>query len=63
MGTLMNRTKTVERNKRWLFLGVEGLGVAATFALTPWLGVPLMGLGVYFGMDWFKFRAKNGMRF
>jgi hypothetical protein len=63
MGSLMKRTQQVEKNKRFLAIGVAGAGVAVTAALTPVFGVPLLALGAYFGWDWFKFRAKNGMRF
>jgi hypothetical protein len=59
----MKRTQQVEKNKRILAMGVAGAGVAVTAALTPVFGVPLLALGAYFGWDWFKFRAKNGMRF
>jgi len=64
MGSLMKKTQQVEKNKRYLAIGVAGAGVALT-ALTPLalVGVPLMAVGAYFGWDWFKFRAKNGMRF
>ena len=41
MGSLMKRTKKVEKNKRYLAMGVTGAGIAATVALTPFLGVPL----------------------
>lgn len=63
MGSLMDAQKMVERKKRYLFLGVEGAGILSTFALSGWIGVPLMALGAYFGWQWFEFRAKNGMRF
>jgi hypothetical protein len=63
MGSLMNRQKAIEKNKRYLFLGVETAGILCTFALTPVVGVQLMALGAYFGWRWFEFRAKNGMRF
>lgn len=63
MGSLMSQQKMIERKKRYLFLGVEGAGLLTTFALSPWIGVPLMALGAYFGWQWFEFRAKNGMRF
>ena len=63
MGTLMQRQKQVEKNKRLLFLGVTSAGVATSVVLTPVLGVPLAVYGAYLGWDWFKFRAKNGMRF
>ncbi len=64
MGSLMKQTQQVEKNKRYLALGVTGAGVAAVaVGLTPFLGVPLLVAGGYFGWDWFKFRAKHGMRF
>jgi hypothetical protein len=63
MGSLMQRDKKVEKNKRYLFLGVTGAGAATAIALTPVLGVPLLAVGAYLGYDWFKFRAKRGMRF
>jgi hypothetical protein len=63
MGSLMKKTQQVEKNKRYLAMGVAGAGVAVTAVLTPFLGVPLIAAGAYFGWDWFKFRAKNGMRF
>lgn len=61
-GSLMKRDQKVEKNKRYLFMGVTGAGVAAC-VLTPWLGVPVIAAGAYLGYDWFKFRAKRGMRF
>ena len=63
MGSLMKRDQKVERNKRYLSLGVTGAGVATAVLLTPWLGVPVIAAGAYLGWDWFKFRAKRGMRF
>lgn len=63
MGSLMKRDQKVEKNKRYLAAGVTGAGVAATVLLTPWLGVPVLAAGAYLGWDWFKFRAKRGMRF
>jgi predicted MFS family arabinose efflux permease len=62
MGSLMKQTQQVEKNKRYLALGVTVAGVAIT-AVAPVLGVPLLIAGGYFGWEWFKFRAKNGMRF
>lgn len=63
MGSLMKRDQRVEKNKRYLAMGVTGAGVAAAVVLTPWIGVPLVAAGAYLGWDWFKFRAKRGMRF
>lgn len=63
MGTLTTKQTTIERKKRYLFLGVEGAGILTTVTLSPLLGIPLMALGAYFGWKWFDYRAKNGMRF
>ncbi|MFH1808208.1 MAG: hypothetical protein ABIJ09_05670 [Pseudomonadota bacterium] len=63
MGTLVERDKMVERRKRYLFVGVAGVGLVAGAGLTWILGVPLLGVASYLGFDWFKFRAKRGMRF
>ena len=61
--SLMKRDQKVEKNKRYLFMGVTGAGVAVAALATPFLGVPMVALGAYLGWDWFKFRAKRGMRF
>lgn len=63
MGSLLSQQKIVERNKRYLFLGVEGAGILCTFALSPVVGIPIMAMGAYFGWRWLLFRMKNGMRF
>jgi hypothetical protein len=63
MGNLLARQRVVEKNKRYLFLGVEAAGVLCTFAFTPLIGIPLMVYGGFLGWRWFQYRAKNGMRF
>ncbi len=63
MGSLVVRQKKVEKNKRYLAIGVTAAGAAAATLLTPIIGVPVLIAGGYLGWDWFKFRAKNGMRF
>lgn len=64
MGSLMKTTQKVEKNKRFLALGVTGAGLAiATLTPLAVIGVPVILVGGYLGWDWFKFRAKNGMRF
>lgn len=63
MGALLDQQKRIERNKRYLFLGVEAAGIVCTAAVSPFLGIPLIAAGIYFGWRWFEFRAKNGMRF
>ncbi|MEM7495558.1 MAG: hypothetical protein AAF471_05395 [Myxococcota bacterium] len=63
MATHMEERKRVERNKRYLFIGVETAGVALTAAAAPVVGVPLIAAGAYLGWEWFRFRARHGMRF
>ena len=64
MGSLVKRTEQVEKNKRILAMGVTAAGVAVTVLTPIWvIGVPVMAAGAWLGWDWFKFRAKNGMRF
>jgi hypothetical protein len=64
MGSLMKRTQQVEKNKRYLAIGVTAGGVAlATLASAPILGGAVFAGGLWLTWDWFKFRAKNGMRF
>ena len=63
MGSLVKRTQQVEKNKRMLAVGVTVAGVAVTTVLTPFLGLPVIVAGAWLGWAWFKFRAKNGMRF
>lgn len=62
-GSLMKRDERVEKNKRYLALGVASAGVAASVLLSPVLGLPVLAVGGYLGWDWFRFRAKRGMRF
>ena len=59
----MTTPREAEKKKRRLFIGVEVAGIATTVLVTPWLGVPLIGAGLYLGWDWFQHRAKNGMKF
>ncbi len=59
----MSDTRSMEKKKRYIFLGTTAAGLAATAWVTAWLGVPALVAGGYFGWDWFSFRAKNGIRF
>ena len=64
MQSLMERDRERARKKGMLAAGA-GIGTLAVFAFTSlWpLGVlGLIGTG-YLTWDWFKFRAKRGMRF
>lgn len=63
MTSLVKRKEKVEKNKRVLFMGVSGIGVATMVAVNPIIGGLVLAAGGYLGWDWFKFRAKNGMRF
>jgi len=63
MSSLMKQQKQEEKNKRFLFLGVTGTGVALFFLFKPFLGALITAGGLYLGWQWLKYRAKNGMRF
>jgi hypothetical protein len=63
MGSLLQRQKQIEFRKRVLSFGLVGGGLALLLTGTQIFGLGLTVLGVYFTWDWFKFRAKNGMRF
>ena len=63
MANLVEQKKKVERNKRLLFLGVGGTGVALAVTGSGFMGLVGIGVGAYLGYDWFKYRLKNGMRF
>ncbi len=45
MGSLLTQQKRVERNKRYLFLGVEAAGLLVTFLVSPVLGIPVIAGG------------------
>ncbi len=63
MSSMMTKRQEEEKKKRYLFLGAEAAGLVLSLLVTPWLGIPLMGLGAYWGWNWFKYRVKNSMRF
>lgn len=63
MGSLVKRTQQVEKNKRYLAVGVGAAGVALAFTPVGIIAVPVIAAAAWLGWDWFKFRAKNGMRF
>lgn len=63
MTTYLTETRRVEKQKRMAFLGTSGAGLFFTIFSSAWLGLPLLILGGYFGLKWFRYRAQNGMRF
>lgn len=63
MGSLIKRQQEIERRKRFVFVGLEIAGIFSTVFLSAFIGLPLIVYGIYKGLDWFKFRAKNGMKF
>lgn len=63
MGSLMKRDQKVEKNKRYLAIGVTGAGAGLIASGALFFGLPIAAAGIYLGYDWFKFRAKRGMRF
>ncbi|MBN4077387.1 hypothetical protein JYT19_00580 [Sulfobacillus acidophilus] len=63
MSSLMNQQNKLEKAKRVQFLGTFFAGFLVSTFWTSWIGMPLMAWGAYLGWQWFKFRAKRGMRF
>lgn len=63
MGSIIKRNKEIARRKGTVAAAAAGGSVALLIVGVPVL--PILGLGAsaYLGYDWFKFRAKNGMRF
>lgn len=63
MGSLVQRNKIIAKRKGTLAAVAAGGSVAAALVLSPALGVLGIVGAAYLGYDWFRFRAKNGMRF
>jgi hypothetical protein len=63
MGSLMKSNKHTATSKGTKSVLTIAAGVGLAALATPWIGVPVIGLGLYFGYDWFMFRARHGMRF
>jgi hypothetical protein len=63
MGSLQQRQKQKELKKRVLSFSVTAGGVVLAFTASKLLGLSAVAIGVYLAWDWFRFRAKHGMRF
>ncbi|MES2504255.1 MAG: hypothetical protein V4534_05180 [Myxococcota bacterium] len=63
MSTYLTETRRVEKNKRIAFLGTSGAGILFSIFSSAFLGLPLLALGIFLGVRWFRYRAQNGMRF
>lgn len=63
MGSLIERNKLVAKRKGTVAAAATGGSLAVMFFVNPVLGVLGLAGSAFLGYDWFKFRAKNGMRF
>jgi hypothetical protein len=58
-----HRTKVIAKRKGTVAAAATGGSLAVMFLINPVLGVLGLAGSAFLGYDWFKFRAKNGMRF
>jgi hypothetical protein len=63
MGSIIQRNKAIAKRKGTLAAAATGGSVAIMLLGAPVLGAVGLAGAAYLGYDWFKFRARNGMRF
>lgn len=63
MGSLIERNKVIAKRKGTVAAAATTGSLAVMVLINPILGVLGLAGSAFLGYDWFKFRAKNGMRF
>lgn len=63
MGSIIKRNKAVARKKGTLAATATAGSVLTIALVSPVLGIVGLAGSAYLALDWFKFRAKNGMKF
>ncbi len=59
----LEKIKEMEIRKRQTFIGSSIIGIFMCIFVSPFVGIIPIVIGIITGVNWFKYRAKNGLRF